>query len=278
MVIDGGEDATADVARSFAHDDRVQVIALTGRGVSAARNAGLQRCRAPYVLFLDGDDMLTPDALEHLVRCLDAPEHPVAAVGAHVKIDEAGRVLPGEDQHGRAAFPAGDVLRVLLARNLIVNGGTICLRTDTARAVGGYDASLCFGEDWEFWCRLAGEGPFASIGDRVVLLYRQRGASAMTRQRGTTLTLNTAAIDRIFALPTVHARFSDGELASLRRRAVIDMHWATARAALYRGERQRFAIYVILGLLRYPDSLLHGYLLRFAGRQLTARLRRQRTA
>jgi glycosyltransferase involved in cell wall biosynthesis len=277
VVIDGGDDATLRVARSFEREDaRVSVVHHSaGVGVSAARNAGLQRCRALYVLFLDGDDLLEPGALTSFVRRLDSPERPVAAIGGHVKIDEAGRVLPGESGSERVACPSGDLLPSLLERNVIVNGGAVCLVAEVARRVGGYDVDLRFGEDWEFWCRVAGAGRFASLGDEVVLRYRQRGASAMTRQRGTPLEPNAAAIDKIFALPHVRARFTVRERARARRRALIDVHWATARAALHRGEERRFLLYAASGVLRYPDSLLRGYLVRYLGRRIAAALARR---
>lgn len=275
VVVDGGDEATLAVARSFAADPRVSVLGLAGEGVSAARNAGLHRCRAPYVLFLDGDDVFEAGALAAFVRVLDANPAAVGAIGAHVKIDQAGRLLPDEaTRSARPPFPPGDGLRRLLERNAIVNGGTVCLRAGVVRRAGGYDRSLRLGEDWELWCRLACEGPFASLGDQVVLRYRQRRASAMAASRGQALTPSAAAVEKIFALPVVRARFGEGELARLRRRALIDMHWAAARAALHRGQRKRFAGYAVLGLLRYPDSLLRGYLLRFLGRWIASSFRR----
>jgi glycosyltransferase involved in cell wall biosynthesis len=270
LIIDDSTDRSAAVAAAAAAGDR-RISVTEGRfgGVSAARNAGLAGCRSPFVLFLDGDDLLLPDALDRFVAALERPERPVAAVAGHSKIDEDGRPILGEDAAARPSFPERDGLRALLARNIIVNGGTIAMRTDLARAVGGFDETLRLGEDWELWCRLALEGPFVALGAAPALLYRQRRRSAVARERGSLRAPNVAAIDRIFANPKLGQRFTADELRRLRRNALIDMHWATARAALYRGERLRFLGLAALGLTRYPDSLARGYLLSFALRRLT---------
>ena len=70
-------------------------------------------------------------------------------------------------------FPAGDTLRHLIAKNFIVCGA-ICIRTDAARAVHGFNPALKLGEDWEFWCRLAVLGDFAAMPNDIALIYRQR--------------------------------------------------------------------------------------------------------
>lgn len=190
-------------------------------------------------------------------------------VAAHAKIDEDGQPLPGEDAASRPPFPRSDALRHLLERNTITNGGAICIRTDVARATGGYDGALREREDWDFWCRLACKGEFVSLGQEATLLYRQRRFNTRTQPWAGP----PPAIAKVYALPEVRARFSARELRAMRRMTVIDHFWASARASLYRGEHARFLLFLLVGLVRYPDSLMRGFLLRFLARQIVNRLR-----
>ena len=65
LVDDGSTDGSGAVCDDFAgRDNRIQVIHQKNAGVSAARNAGLDAMRGSYLLFVDGDDTLSPDALE----------------------------------------------------------------------------------------------------------------------------------------------------------------------------------------------------------------------
>jgi len=272
VVLDRCTDNSLAVARSFASDPRTTIVEAEAGGVSAARNIGLEVVKSPYVLFLDGDDLLAPDALETFLAAFRAEPEAIAVVGGHSKIDEAGRLIDGETAADRPAFGVGDALGQLLARNLIVNGGAIAMRTAAARETGGYDPRIAIAEDWDFWCRLALLGDFATLGQHPVLLYRQRRRSAFSQHGLASAALDAKAIDKVFNLPAVEARIPPRERARLQRNAAIDYFWATARAALYGGNEKRFAQLVLIGLWRFPDSLFKGFLVRFLWRKSLGRL------
>ena len=139
VVLDRSTDKTADIVRSFTPDPRLKVIEFDCDGVSVARNIGLEHIKAPYCLFLDGDDILAETAFEAFLKAFAQNEDKVAVVGGHSKIDESGRLIKGEEARDRPAFGDKDALEQLLRRNTIVNGGTIAIRTSTAREVDGFD-------------------------------------------------------------------------------------------------------------------------------------------
>lgn len=254
VVDDGSRDATAAVVAAVA-DPRLTLRSIANGGVSAARNRGLAACRAPLVVFLDADDLLLPDALARMVAAMAAHPERVACFGHHVKIGEEGEPL-GDGSPTRKPLPASDTLRHLICRNVIVNGGALCIRTEAARRVGGYDPALRFSEDWEFWCRLAAEGDFVALPDLVAVKYRMRPTSANQTLAGTPFRPNLEAVERIHAAPAVRARFSPDERRRYRRLAEVNVHWAAARNELTSGRLARFAAYLLAGALRYPDSLL----------------------
>lgn len=72
-VNDGSTDASLDVLMRWAdRDPRVSVLSQENAGLSAARNRGFDAVRAPYVFFLDGDDVLEPEALQVLYDRMEA--------------------------------------------------------------------------------------------------------------------------------------------------------------------------------------------------------------
>lgn len=72
VVNDGSTDGTQGIIDTYsAAHARLRGISQANAGVSAARNRGLAQVSEEYVLFMDSDDLLTPDALELLVRRLD---------------------------------------------------------------------------------------------------------------------------------------------------------------------------------------------------------------
>jgi hypothetical protein len=85
VVDDASTDATADLVAAMAdRDPRVVLLRLPSNGgVSAARNAGLDRVRGTWLTLLDADDRFTPGGLVALHRAAVATDA-LAVVGQQV--------------------------------------------------------------------------------------------------------------------------------------------------------------------------------------------------
>ena len=71
-INDGSADGSGKICDEFARDyENVRVIHTENRGVSAARNLGLEEAKGEYVTFVDADDCLAADMLEHLAYILE---------------------------------------------------------------------------------------------------------------------------------------------------------------------------------------------------------------
>jgi glycosyltransferase involved in cell wall biosynthesis len=70
VVDDGSIDETAKIADSFAaKDSRFHIIHQENKGVSAARQSGLDNAKGEYTIHADSDDWVDPEMLESLVKC-----------------------------------------------------------------------------------------------------------------------------------------------------------------------------------------------------------------
>lgn len=64
-INDGSKDDSGSILDSFAEkDSRIQVFHKENEGVSAARNLALEKVRGKYIMFVDSDDFLHPQAME----------------------------------------------------------------------------------------------------------------------------------------------------------------------------------------------------------------------
>ena len=71
IIDDGSTDDSAAVIGGV-RNDRVRVLRTENRGVSAARNAGLDLAQGEFIAFLDADDAWEPAKLERQVALMDA--------------------------------------------------------------------------------------------------------------------------------------------------------------------------------------------------------------
>lgn len=119
VIDDGSTDGGAEIVRRL-DDTRIRVIRQENRGVSAARNRGIESARTDFIAFLDADDEWMPTHLEALLRLRDRSPHAGAYGTAYLikradlaiqvpSIDADG--IPPEPWEGllpnyfRAAFP-----------------------------------------------------------------------------------------------------------------------------------------------------------------------------
>jgi glycosyltransferase involved in cell wall biosynthesis len=254
VVDDGSTDDTAAILRTI-NDRRLSVLRQPNGGVSAARNAGLALARAPYIFFLDADDVLVPDALQRMVAALDENPDRVACFAHHIRIAEDGAELSRRTDLPLKMFPATETLRNLVAKNFIVCGA-ICIRTEAARRVRGFNPELKWGEDWEFWCRLAVLADFVAMPNDIVLMYRQHRGSANFRWRNSPIRPDYKAIDAVYSNAAIQQRLPPAELKHRKRLATIDAFWTAARNAYVQGRTIEFLTYLFVGALRYPDSIM----------------------
>ena len=74
FVDDGSTDSSIDILQSVINDyddlkDHIHIIRhLENRGLAAARNTAIKSCHGDFVMHVDSDDWLEPDAAELLVR------------------------------------------------------------------------------------------------------------------------------------------------------------------------------------------------------------------
>jgi len=114
LIDDGSRDGSGALCDELARDDaRIRVIHQENGGVSAARNRGLEAVRAPWVYFLDSDDLLLPGALAVLYGLAER-NGADAAAGAVVLTEADGR------QTLDAILPAGDYDAAGIRENILL--------------------------------------------------------------------------------------------------------------------------------------------------------------
>lgn len=165
VVDDGSQDDTSAVIRGFA-DKRLRAVRLpTNRGVTAAKNAGIDAIRrsATYVGILDSDDKLAPLSLSRLVAGFSESPGNWSQVYGWCE-DLATKERTGRCYSGRV-LTFEDAIRGKIVGEFWQLARADCIRKYRfeERAAGG---------EWVVWHSILQDGP-ALIRDYVVRYYDQ---------------------------------------------------------------------------------------------------------
>ncbi|WP_262247700.1 glycosyltransferase [Parapedobacter soli] len=95
VVDDGSEDNTAEVCAAYPN---VEYVHTQRVGVSMARNTGVLFSNGDYILFLDADDWLYPNALELQLYYLNEFPDIAFVAGGFDRVDEHGTILPEQPE------------------------------------------------------------------------------------------------------------------------------------------------------------------------------------
>ena len=169
LVDDGSTDQTWEVASRY---ENVRYVYQENRGLAAARNAGTRESAGSFLVYLDADDVLTPNALEIGVNDLLSHRDCAFVSGDHR--------LVGPDLGPLFKFRARPVQRdhylALLRGNYIGMHATVMYRREVIQEAGGFDESLAACEDYDLYLRIARNHPVRCHGN-IVADYRQHGTN-----------------------------------------------------------------------------------------------------
>jgi glycosyltransferase involved in cell wall biosynthesis len=178
IVVDDGSDEGLAGDPALTYPDVVHVRHDEPRGVSAARNTGIARARAPWVAFVDDDDLWGPSKLAAQLEALAAEPGAGWSSTSALLLDEQLRI------RARQNAPREGLLGRLLEYNVIPGGcSAVVARTELVRDVGGFDESLRVLADWDLWIRLAARAPHVTV-PRPLVGYVLHGGNMTTRDDG----------------------------------------------------------------------------------------------
>jgi hypothetical protein len=201
---------------------------------------------------------MRPGAVAALLAAARGAPRAVLVYGDYNTIDSEGRQIGRRDLLKGRRKPSGDVLTRLAAGNFIVNGGIALARAEAFRAIGGFDTSLRYCEDWHCWCRLAAIGEF-EFAPKLLLDYRLHTANTMNAAIRTPQDF-FPAIARVFDDGLILARLPAGTAAGLRQAAEIHLVTYSAMQAVRFGRyREAFTYLGMVGrrsLKSLPRSAL----------------------
>lgn len=163
VVDDGSTDKSASMVPN---DKKVQLYCQENKGVSSARNQGVEHAKGDFVLFLDADDFLHKNAIEDLV---DVVGNEDIAVGNFKVFRGDAELEYLNDWHNGIIHPPVSADIFLQRRFFLRAGNFICRRQILDKY--SFDKNLSYYEDLKLFLKLISTCRIAST-NKIVMTYR----------------------------------------------------------------------------------------------------------
>jgi glycosyltransferase involved in cell wall biosynthesis len=162
IIDDGSTDHTAEIAQRIIANNKTSVRIMYHRqenaGPSSARNKGIGFSTAPFLAFLDSDDIWYPIKLEKQIDFFRNPSFPDLALlfCEYDSLDEQGQKQDSlHVTHIRTEL-RGHVFHEMTTANYISGSGSaVMLKKSCLEKTGDFDTKLGAYEDWDMWLRIA---------------------------------------------------------------------------------------------------------------------------
>jgi len=152
VINDGSTDDSFEIAQDF-NDQRIRHFSQENKGVSAARNLGIENASASYVCFIDADDIWHDDFLETVQQYIQKfPEQKVFA--SAIEVETSKKVFrPEYSIPKNKSFAIVDYFEGSLKESAICTSAVV-IEKSVFNESGVFDKDLRVLEDIDLWIRI----------------------------------------------------------------------------------------------------------------------------
>lgn len=207
IVDDGSTDNSLDVISSF-NDFRITLVCLEkNRGVSSARNIGLQKAHGEYVAYLDSDNSWDERYLAVMISVITSTQ----SIGAY-----CGQWLYKGNELAPFSARFGAFNKSLIENRNYVDLNAFIHRTDAGVAVGNFDESLRRFVDWDLILRLSDHGKIVSVPVFLSRYFYEKAPNTLTNDSALRDDFNVVRVKREFSRSAMIGRPRLSGLETLR--------------------------------------------------------------
>lgn len=151
VVDDGSKDNTRQIVERLQKEDkRIRYFYQDNKGVSVARNLGLENAEGTFITFLDSDDALEPLFLETMYNYIHSVSGDLFYCGYYYRTQGT---ITGKVPENFETI--GDPLVYVLKGEMLASISSLCIRRSFLQEIGlRFSQGCSYGEDMEFFYKL----------------------------------------------------------------------------------------------------------------------------
>ena len=150
-VYDGFPDKSLEILKTYSN--KIKILTKKSGSIGSALNEGIRKAEGEWINGLGADDILFPNAIEHLITQAKKVEDKQNTIlyGDYDIIDNQGKLISEQKEPDYNNLSSFD-FNVRLLDHSIVLASTSLIHSSTLKKYGMYNENINF-EDYELWLR-----------------------------------------------------------------------------------------------------------------------------
>lgn len=181
-INDGSTDCSGEILEELRkQDNRIRVITQKNKGVSQARNVGLENAIGEYIYFFDGDDYIDKSLLENVTSILKNKDISMVSFGYKI-VDKTKITSICKYKYNKKNFSTKEFLKKMLKKDINQHICSFVIKKENLNDIY-FNSELITGEDLDFQFRVLLYNNFNIYYDSREYFYYYRRENSATRKK-----------------------------------------------------------------------------------------------
>lgn len=174
IIDDGSTDNSREIIERYRANEKVTIIYQQNKGLNVTNNIAMRAASGKYLMRLDADDFLEPEALEVMAGILDSDSELGLVFPDYYYVDADGNRTGEEKRH--------DFDHEVSLYDQPAHGACTMIRLEFLKNLGGYNESFTCQDGYDLWIKFITHHKVTNVS-RPLFSYRRHGNNLTTNEQ-----------------------------------------------------------------------------------------------
>ncbi|PTM05442.1 MAG: hypothetical protein DA405_03855 [Bacteroidetes bacterium] len=173
IIDDGSTDNSKEIIEQYRPLEGVTIIYQQNKGLNITNNVAMRVAKGKYLMRLDADDYLVPEALEKMTALLEANKELGLVFPDYYYVDATGNITGEERRH--------NFEKEVSLYDQPAHGACTIIRLSFLKKIGGYNESFTCQDGYDLWLKFITHFSVSNINSPL-FYYRRHGQNLTTNE------------------------------------------------------------------------------------------------
>ena len=173
IIDDGSIDNSKEIIENYRSNPKVHIIYQQNKGLNITNNIAMRMAKGKYIMRLDADDFLAPDALEKMSAVLEKDDTLGLVFPDYFYVDKDGNITGEEKRH--------DFDKEVSLYDQPAHGACTMIRLSFLKELGGYNESFTCQDGYDLWIKFITHYKITNI-NQSLFYYRKHSNNLTTNE------------------------------------------------------------------------------------------------